>query len=130
MIHTESLHRDTFPRYFGGLFLASRIAPRTPQESPERGRFDSPSLWTLSPNDQRGTTAVAPLWKLPIAVLFQASGLRTALCSGASGTCAGTAPAFSLCRSDSLGGFPKGCIQKAPFLLGTGLFIFHRGHIL
>ena len=50
----------------GGPFLMSRMAPRTPQEPPKGGRFDSPSLWNPSPTDQgRGTAVPLPLDSSP-----------------------------------------------------------------
>ena len=49
----------------GGPFLMSRMAPRTPQEPPKGGRFDSPSLWNPSPTDQGRGTAVPLPWTLP-----------------------------------------------------------------
>ncbi len=66
----------------GGPFLMSRMAPRTPQEPPKGGRFDSPSLWNPSPTDQGRGTAVPLPWNPPWVVLFRAVGPAPALRSG------------------------------------------------
>ena len=51
--------------------MRSIIAPHTPQHPPGGESFDSLSPWTPTLNDQRGAIAMAPLWKHPIAVLWE-----------------------------------------------------------
>ena len=97
----------------GGPFLMSRMAPRTPQEPPKGGRFDSPSLWNPSPTDQGRGTAVPLPWNPRQVVLSQTLGPAPALRSG--GRARRTPrPLQSKAEGSSFdvrmapGGFPKG----------------------
>ena len=52
-----------------GKFFDAKEFPQTPEESPAGGFRCAPLAAPL--NDQRRATAVAPLWKLPTAVLLK-----------------------------------------------------------